>query len=84
MLLSVVPVAILPDQLHILDELLRIGVVVVQQSFLDDSEVHWLGDDVEVIQDVKLYGVDWLDEVECAFLLGATRHDLQGDLIPCL
>ena len=84
MLNPVVPVAILPDQLHIPNELLRTGIVVVQQSLLDRPEVHWLADDVVVVHDVELYGVDWLDEVEGALLLGAARHDLEGDLVPRL
>lgn len=84
MLHPIVPVAILPDQLHIPNEILRGCVVVVQESLLYGAEVHGLGDDVEVVQDVELYGVDWLDEVEGAFLLRATCYDFEGDLVPCL
>ena len=69
MLHPIVPIAILPNQLHIAYELLRAHVEVMQQALLHSAEVHGLGDYGEVVQDVELYGVDWLDEVEGAFLL---------------
>lgn len=84
MLRPIVPVAVLPDQLHVLYELLGTGVEVVKESLPYGAEVHRLADDVEVVKYVELYGVDWLDEVEGAFLLGATCYDFEGDLVPCL
>lgn len=84
MLHSIVPVAILPNQLHILNELLRTEVKVMKESLLYGAEVHGLGYDVEVVKDVELYGIDRLDKVEGAFLLRATRYDFEGDLVPGL
>lgn len=84
MLHPVVPVAILPNQLHILYELLRAHVEIMQEPLLDSAEVHGVGDDGEVVSDIEPYWVDWLDEVVGAFLLGAARHDLEGDFVPSL
>lgn len=60
MRLPIIPVAVAPDQLHIFNKGLRLGIAVVKQALLDCPEVHWTRYYGEIVKDVELYRVYWL------------------------
>ena len=60
---SVVAVAVVPNQLHLLNKILRLGVAVVQQTSPDRPQVHRSLYHCEIVQNVELYWVDRLEEI---------------------
>ncbi len=60
---SVVAVAVVPNQLHLLHKILRLGVAVVQQTSPDRPQVHRSLYHCEIVQNVELYWVDRLEEI---------------------
>lgn len=82
--LSVVAVAVVPDQLHLLNKILRFGVAVVQQTFLDSPQVHRSLYYCEIVQNVELYWVYGLEEIIRAFQFAAGSKDTQSCLLPAL
>lgn len=76
MRLAIVEIAVLPDQVHLGLEGVRICVVIVKQALPDGPEVAWLSHYIEVIRDVELDWIDRVEEVVGAFEGNAAHYDL--------
>lgn len=50
----------------------------------DTAEIHWLNDNLVVVQDVVLCSIDRLGEPEGTSQLAALGEDLQGRFLPAL
>jgi hypothetical protein len=83
-LLSVIFVAVVPHQTHVLHKLRSIGVAVVTQLFLNCAQIHRFANDVKVVHYIVFDWIYWLREVVCSFQLHAVRQYLLNHLLPTL
>ena len=79
---AVVQDAVRENQLYVLQEVLHVQVLVVAQLLFYRSKVHWVLDDVEVVRDLQLLGVHWLQEDPGLVQLHEVLHHAHGYLLP--
>ena len=82
--LSIVKDAIIKYQLHIVQEILHLGIDIVIQILLYSRQVHWLLNDVKVVKDVQLDGVDRLLENPGITMLPKILDQSLGCFIPAV
>ncbi len=82
MALTVVFVAVLPDQPHICYKLLDVGVAVVVHFPADGAQVHGFFDDLEVVEDVEFDGVHGFLEPVRSFEFEALGYYFVGCFLP--
>ena len=61
--LSVVTIAILPDQIHVSYKLLRLPIAVVGQSLFYCSQIHWLSHYIVVVHNIEFSNINRLKEI---------------------
>jgi len=77
--LSVVLNAVLEDEVHIVEEVLQLEVLIRVQFLLDEAKVHWLLNDVKIVGDVQLLRVDRLvEDPRLIMLPQGVYHALSG------
>jgi hypothetical protein len=84
MLRTIVLHAVVPNEIHVLDKQPRVGVEVVSQSLPDSPEVHGMGDYVEIVHNVELYGVHRFQKVESPLCLAALIQHSESCSIPAI
>lgn len=61
-LLSIKDNTVVKGKINIIQELLRILIVIILQSLLNGSKIHWLFDHQEIVWYLKLDWINWLME----------------------
>ena len=84
MLLSIVLVTVVPNEIHVLDEMIRTPVHVVTQLFLYCAEIHRSLDNVKIVHYIEFDWIHWLRKPEGSFLLHGYLKKLGGSLLPGL
>lgn len=84
MLLSVIFVAVVPDEIHVVCELPNSLVEVMEQLPANRSEVHGFFDHIMVIKNIEFGWVDRLLEPKCSFDSAAHRQHFHGNFLPLL
>ena len=75
--MSIVAVAIVPNQVHVFDELIARVVTVMTQFLFNCTQVHRLPYYIEVVHDTESDWVHWFLEVVCSFQFAAVCYNLQ-------
>ena len=81
---AIVLQAVLEDEVHIVEEVLKLEVLIRVQLALHSTEVHWLLDDVEVVWDRKFLWVNRLMENPSILVLPKVVEHSLGGLIPAV
>ena len=80
--LTVILNAVLEDQVHVVEEVLELQILIRVQLLLYRTEIHWLLNDLEVVRDVQLLRVNRFKEDPSLLQLHENSHNSLCSFIP--
>lgn len=80
--LTVILNAVLEDQVHVVEEVLELQILIRVQLLLYRAEIHWLLNDLEVVRDVQLLRVNRFKEDPSLLQLHEVSHHSLCGFIP--